>query len=56
LTEREWESLRYLARGATNKEIAAALFIAEGTVKNHVSNIFDKLQLRDRTKAAVYAT
>jgi DNA-binding NarL/FixJ family response regulator len=56
LTEREWEILRHLARGATNKEIAAALFIAEGTVKNHVSNIFDKLQLRDRTKVAVYAT
>ncbi|PGP91601.1 DNA-binding response regulator, partial [Bacillus cereus] len=38
-----------------NKEIAEKLFITEGTVKNHVSNLISKLELRDRTQAAIYA-
>jgi DNA-binding NarL/FixJ family response regulator len=55
LTERECEILRYLARGASNREIGEALYITEGTVKNHVSNILNKLALRDRTQAALWA-
>lgn len=55
LSEREHEILRLLASGASNKEIAAALFIAEGTVKNHVTNILGKLSVRDRTQAALKA-
>ena len=53
LSEREREILRLLAAGDSNKEIAAALFIAEGTVKNHVTNILGKLDARDRTQAAL---
>jgi DNA-binding NarL/FixJ family response regulator len=53
LSERELEILRLLAAGDSNKEIAAALFIAEGTVKNHVTNILGKLDARDRTQAAL---
>jgi len=55
LTEREREILRYLARGASNREIGEALYITEGTVKNHVSSILNKLALRDRTQAALWA-
>jgi len=55
LTEREIEVLRLIARGATNREIAERLFISEGTVKSHVSNILNQLRLRDRTQAAIYA-
>ncbi len=55
LTEREREILRYLGQGASNREISEQLFITEGTVKNHVSNILGKLALRDRTQAAIYA-
>lgn len=55
LTEREREIVRYLAHGASNREIGEALFITEGTVKNHVSNILGKLGLRDRTQAALWA-
>ncbi|MBM2616743.1 response regulator transcription factor [Actinoplanes sp. LDG1-06] len=55
LTEREIEVLRRIARGATNREIAAQLFVSEGTVKNHVSHILSRLGLRDRTQAALYA-
>src|SRR5579862_7826521 len=55
LTDREQEILRYIARGANNREISEALFITEGTVKNHVSNILSKLLLRDRTQAALWA-
>lgn len=55
LTERELEVLIEIGRGKTNKEIAEALFIGIKTVKTHVSNILSKLELEDRTKAAVYA-
>lgn len=55
LTDREREILGYIARGASNREIGETLFITEGTVKNHVSNILGKLALRDRTQAALWA-
>lgn len=55
LTDRELEILRCLARGASNRDIADRLFIAEKTVKNHVSNLLKKLSLTDRTQAAIYA-
>ncbi len=55
LSERELEILRLLVGGASNKEIAASLYIAEGTVKNHVTNILGKLGVSDRTQAAVKA-
>ena len=55
MTDREREILGYIARGASNREIGEALFITEGTVKNHVSNILSKLALRDRTQAALWA-
>jgi DNA-binding NarL/FixJ family response regulator len=55
LTRRELEVLRLIARGATNREIADELVISEGTVKNHVSSILSRLDLRDRVQAAIYA-
>jgi DNA-binding NarL/FixJ family response regulator len=55
LSDREQEILRMIARGASNREIAEALFITEGTVKNHVTNILSKLDVRDRTQAALKA-
>lgn len=55
LTSREVEVLKLLARGMLNKEIANELYISEKTVKNHISNIFRKLDVQDRTQAAVYA-
>jgi NarL family two-component system response regulator LiaR len=55
LTEREMEVLTLIARGYTNQKIAEDLVISIGTVKGHVSNILSKLQLADRTQAAVYA-
>jgi len=55
LSEREIEVLRLVATGATNREIAATLYIAEGTVRNHLTNILDKLGVSDRTQAAVKA-
>ncbi len=55
LTDRELEVLNKLGLGLNNKEIAEELYISEGTVKNHVSNLISKLQLRDRTQAAIFA-
>jgi DNA-binding NarL/FixJ family response regulator len=55
LTPREIEVLRYIALGATNREIATHLVVSEGTVKNHISNILMHLGLRDRVQAAIYA-
>ena len=55
LSERELEVVRLLADGRSNREIAAALFLAEGTVKNHVTNVLGKLGARDRTQAALRA-
>ncbi len=55
LTEREREILALLARGASNREISETLYIAGGTVKNHLSNILSKLGVRDRTQAALKA-
>ncbi len=55
LTERETEILRLMASGYTNKETANSLGVAEGTVKNHVSNILSKLGVRDRTRAVLKA-
>ncbi len=55
LSDRETEVLRLVVTGATNREIAATLVIAEGTVRNHMTNILDKLEVSDRTQAAVKA-
>ena len=55
LTKREYEVLVLIADGKNNREIADDLFISEKTVKNHVSNIFKKIKVSDRTQAAIYA-
>ncbi len=54
LTSREQEVAKLVSEGLSNKEIAAKLFIAEGTVKNHITNILSKLNLNHRTKIALY--
>lgn len=55
LTEREQQILRLLADGCSNKEIVQRIYLAEGTVRNHVSNILSKLDCRDRTQAVLKA-
>jgi DNA-binding NarL/FixJ family response regulator len=55
LSDRELDVLRLLADGRSNREIAGELFLAEGTVKNHVTNVLAKLGARDRTQAALRA-
>lgn len=55
LTKREMEVLAKVAKGMFNREIAVSLNISERTVKNHISNIFKKIQVSDRTQAAVFA-
>lgn len=55
LTPRELEIIRCIGEGRSNREISAELALSVGTVKNHISIIFDKLELRDRTQVAIYA-
>ncbi len=55
LTDREREICSLIAQGKNNKEISKELYLSEGTVKNHITNIFNKLELRDRTQLAVYS-
>ncbi len=54
INERELEVIQLIAEGYSNKEAAAALFLSEGTVRNYLSSILDKLNLRDRTQVAVF--
>ena len=54
ISRRELEIIRLIADGLSNKEIASQLFLSEGTVRNYLSSILDKLQLRDRTQVAVF--
>ncbi|SMF09231.1 two component transcriptional regulator, LuxR family [Alteromonadaceae bacterium Bs31] len=54
-SEKEKQILRYLAAGFSNREIATAVFLAEGTVKNHISTLLTKLHCRDRTQAVIKA-
>lgn len=54
ICRRELEIIRLIADGLSNKEIASQLFLSEGTVRNYLSSILDKLQLRDRTQVAVF--
>lgn len=54
LTPKEYELLEYIAQGMNNKEIAQEMFFSEGTVRNYISILLDKLQLRDRTQLAVF--
>jgi len=55
LTPRERDIMRLVARGMDNREIAGALFLAEGTVRNNISRLLEKLKLKDRTQLAVFA-
>ena len=55
MTEREIELLRLVAQGLSNKEIAYELSLAESTIKNRLSILFEKLDVKDRTQAAIYA-
>lgn len=55
LSEMEWEVVRQIGHGRSNKEIAERLFLSEGTVRNYLSRILQKLELRDRTQVAIWA-
>ena len=55
LTKAEWKIIKEVEKGASNKEIAENLFLSEGTVRNYLSTILNKLQLRDRTQLAIWA-
>lgn len=54
LSDREMEILRLVANGLNNKEIASSLYLSEGTIRNYISTMLDKLGLRDRTQLAIY--
>ena len=54
LTPQEIEVAHCVAKGLSNKEIAAALFLSEGTIRNYLSSVLDKLELRDRTNLAIF--
>ncbi len=54
LTKAEWKIIREVGKGASNKEIAETLFLSEGTIRNYLSTILNKLQLRDRTQLAIW--
>lgn len=54
ISTREFDIIQKIADGLSNKEISEALFLSEGTIRNNISNILDKLSLRDRTQIAVY--
>lgn len=55
LTKTEWKIIEQVGRGASNKEIAEALSLSDGTVRNYLSTILNKLELRDRTQLAIWA-
>ncbi len=55
LTEREINIIRQIANGLSNKEIAEKIYLSEGTIKNNISTILSKLDLRDRTQIAIFA-
>ncbi len=55
LTEKEISIIRLIANGLNNKEISQELFLSEGTIKNNITNILAKLELRDRTQLAIFA-
>ena len=54
MTKKELEVMEQVAQGLNNKEIAANLYLSEGTVRNYISTILEKLGLRDRTQLAIY--
>jgi DNA-binding NarL/FixJ family response regulator len=54
INDKEYELIQLVAKGYTNKEISETIFLSEGTVKNYISNILDKLELRDRTALAIW--
>lgn len=54
LNEKEWNLIEYVAKGLSNKEISSEIYLSEGTIRNYLSIILDKLQLRDRTQLAVF--
>ena len=55
LSRTEWKVIRQIGKGLSNKEISAKLYLSEGTVRNYLSSILSKLQLRDRTQLAIWA-
>ena len=56
ITEAEWEIIKLVGRGLSNKEISAELSLSEGTVRNYLSTILNKLDLRDRTQLAIWGS